>query len=177
MVISDTCASSNVRRLVIRPNCSSTWRQSLVFLTAVAVPLGVVAVVLAWRGFWLVLPFAGLEVGALFASLYVVARATRRCQVVSIGPATVVVEKGRDSGHGAAQRGPEQRVTFERGWVRIELASPVTRRDASRLWIAAPGRRVEIGEFLVEAEREMLARELRRLLALPSHAAGVWTGP
>jgi uncharacterized membrane protein len=173
MLISDTCARSNVRRLVIRPNCSSTWHQSLVFLTAVAVPLGVVAVVLAWRGFWLVLPFAGIEIGALFASLYVVARATRRCQVVSIGPATVVVEKGRESGRGAGQGGPEQCAAFDRGWVRIEFASPVTRRDTSRLWIAAPGRRVEVGEFLVEAERELLAGELRRLLAMPSRAAGV----
>mgnify|MGYP000724166475 CR=1 FL=1 len=37
-------------------------------LPAIAVPLLLIALVLAVRGFWLVLPFAGLELAALFAS-------------------------------------------------------------------------------------------------------------
>lgn len=164
MVTSDTPATTPVRCLVVRPNRSSTWRQSLVFLGAVAVPLVVVAVTLAWWGYWLVLPFAGLELGALFTSLYVVAQAGRRCQVISIGPTAVIVEKGRQRRAGATGGGPEHRLEFTRGWVRIELEPAAGTRQPSRLWIGAPGRRVEIGEFLIDGEKAALAARLRSLL-------------
>jgi uncharacterized membrane protein len=71
--------------MVIRPNRSLSWRQSMMFLGAIAVPLLLISVVLATRGFWLVLPFAGLELAALFACFYVVSHAAQRCEVVSIG--------------------------------------------------------------------------------------------
>lgn len=170
MVTTDIRAGSPVSCLVIRPNCSSTWRQSLGLLVAVALPLLTVAVVLAWQGFWLVLPFAGLELAVLFGSLYAVGRAAQRCQVVTIGPTTVVVEKGSATWRRSRPPVAVQRLEFARGWVRIERAQDPGRRDTSRLWIGAFGRRVEVGEFLVEAEREILAGELRRLIAAPRPA-------
>ena len=165
MVISDSCPDTHMRRVVIRPNRSSSWRQSMVFLGAIAVPLLLISLVLAIRGFWLVLPFAGLELAALFASIYVVSHAAQRCEVVSIGDSMVTIEKGRDRSHCAERGGPEERVEFARGWVKVELLPTAGRWYPKKLWIGASGRRVELGEFLVEEEKAELAAELHRLLA------------
>ncbi|MCB1722605.1 MAG: DUF2244 domain-containing protein [Chromatiaceae bacterium] len=166
MVISESCPDTALRRVVIRPNRSLSWRQSMIFLGAIAVPLLLISMVLAARGFWLILPFAGLELAALYASVYVVSHAARRCEVVSIGETTVTVEKGRDRGRCAERGGPQQRTEFARGWVRVELAESGTSWYPRRLWIVASGRRVEIAEFLAEEEKAELAAELRRLLSV-----------
>lgn len=165
MVISDDSPDSRLRRVVIRPNRSLSWRQSMIFLGAIAVPLLLFGVVLAFEGFWLVLPFAGLELGALFACLYLVSHASLRCEVVSIGDAVVTVEKGRDRGRCPEKGGPEERVEFARGWVRVELSNSPGHWYPHRLWIGASGRRVEIGGFLVDDEKAELAAELHRLLS------------
>lgn len=67
MVTSNKPPDSDELRVVIRPNRSLSWRQSMVFLGAISVPLLLISVVLAAQGFWLILPFAGVELAALFA--------------------------------------------------------------------------------------------------------------
>lgn len=164
MVTADECPETEARRLVIRPNQSLSWRQSMLFLGAIAVPLTLVSGVLATQGYWLVLPFAGLEVAVLFGCMYLVSHACRRCQVVSVGQATVTVEKGRERGRDAASGGPELRVEFARDWAQVYLAPGIKRWHPRRLWIGASGRQVEIGEFLVDEEKAALAAQLKRLL-------------
>jgi len=165
MVISENYPDSRLRRVVIRPNRSLSWRQSMIFLAAIAVPLLLIAIVLAARGFWLVLPFAGLELAALFAAIYVVSHAAQRCEVVSIGESVVTIEKGRERGGRADGGGPEERTEFARGWVKVELSQASGRWYPKKLWIGASGRRVEIAGFLVEEEKTELAAELHRLLS------------
>jgi uncharacterized membrane protein len=165
MVISESSPRDKVSRVVIRPNRSLSWRQSMMFLGAIAVPLLLVSVVLAIRGFWLVLPFAGLELAALFAAVYVVSHAAQRCEVVSVGESMVTIEKGRDRGRYPEKGGPEHRVEFARGWVKVELSPSTGRWYPKKLWIGASGRRVEIAEFLVEEEKTELAAELHKMLS------------
>jgi len=160
MVISDSCPDTKSCRVTIRPNRSLSWRQSMMFLGAIAVPLLLVSVVLAAKGYWLILPFAGMELAALFTCLYLVAHAACRCESVSIGESVVTVEKGHDRGDG-----PEQRTQFARGWVRVELSRSSSDWYPRRLWIGASGRRIEIGEFLVDDEKTELAAELHKLLS------------
>ena len=165
MVVSDSCPETQLRRVMIRPNRSLSWRQSMVFLGAIAVPLMLVSVVLGLKGYWMILPFAGLELAALFASLYLVAHAANRCEVVSIGESVVRVEKGRDRARNADRLGPDYCTEFARGWVRVEFSRRPGPQHPRRLWIGASGKRVEIGSFLVDEEKAALARELHRLLA------------
>ena len=165
MLTSDVCPDTRVHRVVIRPNRSLSWRQSMVFLGLIAVPLVLISAVLAARGFWLILPFAGLELAALFACIYSVSHACRRCEVVSIGESVVTIEKGRDRSRGDVSGGPQQRIEFARGWVRVELSKEASHWYPRRLWIGASGQRVEIGEFLVDEEKAELATRLRHWLA------------
>ena len=165
MVMCDSCPDDKICRVVIRPNRSLSWRQSMVFLAAIAVPLLLISVVLAAKGFWPILPFAGLELAALFASIYVVSHAAQRCEVVSISESLVKVEKGRDRGRCPGKGGPEQCVEFARGWARVELTKCRDHWYPRRLWIGASGRRVEVGGFLADEEKAELATQLRRLLS------------
>ena len=165
MVTSDSCPDTQVRRVVIRPNRSLSWRQSMVFFGAISVPLLLISGVLAVRGYWLILPFAGLELAALFACIYVVSHAAQRCEVISIGASVVTVEKGRARGRCDDAGGPEERTEFARGWVRVDLTGVTGHWYPRRLWIGASGRRVEIGGFLVDDEKADLAAELRKLLS------------
>jgi uncharacterized membrane protein len=78
---------------------------------------------------------------------------------------TVVVEKGRERGRREASGGPELKLEFSRNWARVELAAASQRWHPRRLWIGASGKRVEIGEFLVDDEKAALAAQLKRMLS------------
>lgn len=140
--------------VVIRPNCSLTWRAVLVVFGGISLVSIAIALGFLLLGYWLILPFAGLELVALGAALYIAARKAAVREVISIRGSEVAVQKGR--------RRPEQTHTFPRGWVLIELLRPLRRGYPTRLFIRSHGREVEIGGCLVEAERCRLAEDLRR---------------
>jgi len=143
-------------QFVIRPNRSFTWRQSwIAFGIVSATCLGVAAYWTA-HGFWPVLPFAGLEVVVLGACMYRVSATGRETEVVSVGEATVAVEKGRHR--------PVERWEFPRAWATVALQGARHRWYPSRLVIRSHGREVGIGDFLNEEERVQLAGDLRRAI-------------
>jgi len=146
-------------QVVIRPNRSLTWRQSLFFIGLVSLLLFTVSGVFASLGYWLVLPFAGLEVLALLAATWWVAERGMDCEMVWLNATEVRVDKGRR----ACSR-LTSRKCFPRAWVRIEL-----RRRSGwyplQLLIGASGVWVELGAFLADGEKQSLANELNRLLS------------
>lgn len=164
VVTAESNTDATFWRLVIEPNCSLTWRQSMAFLVGISTLLLSVSLVFALKGYWLIFPFAGLELIALGIGLYVVAHAGRRRQVVTVTADLVTVEKGRVRADQAGRGGPETRTELPRHWTRVEL---VEREDSwypPRLWLGASGARVEIGEFLCEGEKTGLAQQLRALI-------------
>lgn len=117
----------------------------------------------AIQGFWMILPFAGLELAALAWATYVVADAGFRCEVVSLNATHVVVEKGRLRRGASLRGGPESRVSLPRAWVKVALEE---RRDwyPKRLMLSASGTSIELGVFLAEEEKTELAEQLNGLL-------------
>lgn len=129
-----------------------------------------IALVFALKGYWMILPFAGLELAALAVCFYLVANSARRRQVVSITDALVTVEKG-ELRRGNARGGPDSRAEFPRCWTRVELSGSPHSRFARQLWIGAYGRRVELAEFLPDHEKLGLERQLRKLIRCVGSAA------
>jgi uncharacterized membrane protein len=125
------------------------------FLSLVLVS-GSVATVFTLQGFWLVLPFAGLELVAVGTGLYLVSRRCYECEVISIAGDAVQVEKGHNY--------PRERWTFARIWAHAVLERCPWEWYPSRLMIRSHGRSVEVGSFLNEEERRQLASELSRSL-------------
>lgn len=163
VVTTENNTAGDFWRLVIEPNCSLTWRQSMAFFVGISVLLLSIATVFAVKGYWMIFPFAGLELVALGAGLYVAAHANSRRQVVSITEDLVTVEKGK------LRHGPQSRMELPRCWTRVEYECADEQRHPNRLWLGASGRRVEVGEFLAEGEKNGLASHLRRLIQNSDH--------
>lgn len=148
--------SGSQQCFVLRPNIGLYWRTTLrVYIILSAVCLGI-ALGFAVMGFWPILPFAGLEVAALGAALYVSAKRGDCQEVVRIGGDVVEIEKG--------VKGPEQSWRFPRAWSEVVLNAPLHRWYPSRLVIRSRGTVVELGAFLTDEERELLATELYRCI-------------
>ncbi|BAZ92439.1 integral membrane protein [Thiohalobacter thiocyanaticus] len=139
--------------VLIRPNCSLTWRGSVlvfcgIFLVSMSIALGF------WsQGLWLVLPFAGLEMLMLAAGLYLGALRTSEREVIRIEGDTVAIERGR--------RRCREIIRFPRGWARVELARAARPGYPSRLLIRSHGQAQEVGHCLNDQERDRLATDLR----------------
>ena len=159
MVATEFDNSSSIHRLMVRPNCSLSWRGVVRFyLWMVAVSFGI-ATAFAFNGAWLVLPFAGLEMLVLGAALYSVARRCNSWQLISIDADTIHI-----SGSAAADL---PAVTFKRAWAKIELQAGERNWYPPRLTIRSHGKVVEIGSCLNETERQRLASKLENILSTP----------
>lgn len=144
------------RCFVLRPNSGLYWRTTLGVFIGLSVVCLAVAIAFTLAGYWPVLPFAGLELVALGAALYVSAKRGRYREVVRVDGDRVTVEKGL--------RSPEQSWTFDLAWTEVELTAPLHRWYNSVLVIRSQGQSVAIGSFLTDVERRLLAEELRRCI-------------
>lgn len=125
------------------------------FLIMVAVSFGIAGTFTAF-GYWVVFPFAGLEMAVLGISLYLCAMKTTWCEVISIESGTIEVVVGRHS--------PESSYKFDRHWARIVLDPPRARGYPSRLLLRSHGRELEVGACLNNEERQQLAKALEKSL-------------
>lgn len=141
---------------VVMPNKAMPWQQ-LVWLYCVIASFTIgVALGFFSQGLTLVLPFAGLEVVALGAALYISAWRGGVKEVISVTGDKIRIEIGHDS--------PEQRHELNRAWAQVVLQRPWNSWYPSHLFIRSHGRQVEIGRFLNESERQGLAKELQKLI-------------
>jgi uncharacterized membrane protein len=140
----------------IRPNCSLSARGARAFFVSVCAGPMLIASYLTLRGFWPVLPFAGLEILVLGWALKVSLERAHHQQRITVTEDEVSVESRR--------RGSHEQVVFPRHWARVKLRRPAARLHPSRLVIESHGRQCELGSFLTEEERRGLALRLQRLI-------------
>jgi uncharacterized membrane protein len=145
-------------RLVIGPNASMSATQAWAFMGLMSVVTLGIATCFALKGLWPILPFAGLELGALATGLWVSLRRNRYREVVSFEETWVRME------FGLVGQGAKAVVELPRMWTRISLESGPNRHSPTRLSLNYCGQRVEIGRCLTDEEREQLAARLRQLL-------------
>ena len=117
----------------------------------------VMAGALTVRGFWPVLPFAGLGLFALGVALGLNMRRGQYREFVSVYGDRIVVEKGVGT--------VEECFQLPRQWTRVELERARWRGHPSRLLLRWRGKSVEVGAVLTEAERASLGLRLAELVA------------
>jgi uncharacterized membrane protein len=143
-------------RIEICPNCSLSLRGArLFFAAACVVPFGV-AGFLAIKGFWPVLPFAGLEMAVLGWALNTSMERRFHRQTIILTERDVSIE--------SRERLRSEQVVFPRHWAQVKLRRPAANLHPSRLTIESHGRQCELGSFLTEEERRGLALRLQRLI-------------
>lgn len=148
--------SGNDTVFVIQPNASLTGRQARVFLGLMFTVMAVFSGLWALSGYWLVMPFSGLEFIALSAALWWSMRLNDYREVIAFEGDDLIVEKGLHY--------PESRFVVKRAWAKIGLERGDYRNSPKRLLVSASGRRCEVGSCLTDEEREALAGRLRPLV-------------
>ena len=95
---------------------------------------------IAWVGYWMVLPFAGLEFLIVLFCLGRTYRKLSYMEVLSIHESTLLVETGHDK--------PDTRVELPRHWVKVLFEDPASSFDVGKLVLQSSGRNLEIGKLL-----------------------------
>ena len=150
-VFGDSC------QFVLRSNYTFPWRTAVAFFSGISLVSLSISAGFVLAGAWPVLPFAGLELSALGAALYLTGQRSRLREVITIRNGVVEIQQG----HGR----PVRSHRLQRGWARVQLRRPRIEGQPARLVISSHGREIEIGRQLTEPERRQLARELGWQLA------------
>jgi len=143
-------------RIEICPNCSLSVRGARLFFAGACVVPGSIAGFLALKGFWPVLPFAGLEMALLGWALSSCLERRFHSQIITVTDTDVSVD--------TRARTRREHVVFPRHWAQVKLRRPAARLHPSRLTIESHGHQCELGSFLTEEERRGLALRLQRLI-------------
>lgn len=136
----------------LRPTRSMTWSQAKQFILVVTVISFAIGGFFLAYGYPFVIPFSGLEAAAVAAAFYLVLRDGERREVLRLDGDDLIVESGMHQ--------VERRDSFNRYWVRVEISGPPYRYHPTRLFLSAHGRRLEVGRFLTDSERESFSRIL-----------------
>lgn len=138
-----------------RPNHSLTHgQQRFVFWSLAAVCLATSGS-FALLGYWLILPFAGLEIGLLAWALEALRSQEGDYETLTIEGDVVVLEWH------AGTRG--ERREMNRQWARVVCDCRTPGRDC-RLSLSSHGRETKVGQYLSDEARLQLAATLRRKL-------------
>ncbi len=138
--------------IVIQPNATLKPRQAAALLVGMCMLSFSIAGILAFMGYWMIFPFAGLEMACLAAGLYVALRANQEREVLRVAGNNLIIERGRGA--------PQFRQILPLHWVQVQLRPAATPTDFSRVQLRYAGQCVEVGKVLSEEEREELATHL-----------------
>jgi uncharacterized membrane protein len=143
-------------RLLVLPHRSLTHAGLWLFLALQGVAMAGFAGLAAWRGNVFAPGFAVLDWCVVAYVLSCVWRRSAAGEVIALSASGLEVTR---------MDGSAPPLRFHPYWVRAELLPGRHFGWASRLVLRSHGREVEIGKFLNEAERAVLARQLDELLA------------
>lgn len=138
--------------LLVVPNQSLSWRGNKLFIAATGAVLLSLAGYFAIYGLWLIIPFAGLELAALWAALYYTSLRQQCREVIAFTESEVVFQRGRHS--------PRREIRLPRYWSRFIIRDCGTWAP-KRLWLRCHDRQVELAARLGAEEKDNLIRMLR----------------
>jgi uncharacterized membrane protein len=150
MVVSQILPDSTV--ITLSPNRSATWQQTKIVIFVMAFVMMVIALAWTFVGAWVILPFAGLELGLFALLMYKVSKFTYSRQVINIDKNQVTIAWGAKKLEQTHQIQREDLYVYyweaDEGWhlPRISLSQHLTN--------------VEIGKFLNLEDRQQLKDEL-----------------
>jgi uncharacterized membrane protein len=119
--------------------------------------MGAIGIAFTLLGAWPVLPFAGLEWLLLAVCMRWSLHRNAIQEVITLTDGILLWEQGRER--------PERHYQFHRAWVALDWVRPDNRHYPKRLFLRSHGRKLEIGSFLTDSERETLALELTKILS------------
>ncbi len=156
MIQIDADDSARSQQIILCPNLSPDWRINSYLLSLLATLVMGVAIGFALQGAWLILPFAGLEVLALFGLVLLVTRRCQRMEVIRLEEQDIVVEQGRHA--------PEHVWRSQRFFTRLQVVRSAHPWYPPRIVLRGRASEIEIGAFLNDSEKQQLVRQLGAVL-------------
>lgn len=135
-----------------RPNCSLTRTERDRVFWGIATVTLLVASVFSWLGYWLILPFAGIEVGVLAWAFAALGSNAGDYESIRIRGDEILIER-RHGDHLESR-------TLNGKWVKLVL---VGARPGGKVKLAlrSCGRETELGAYLTDEARLELAKALQ----------------
>lgn len=156
MIETELDNTANTGQIILCPNSSAQWRTNVYFLYIVAIFAISIAIAFAAVGLWLVLPFTGFEIVALFLLFYYVARKCQHMEVIYISAQSIVIESGYNT--------PLRQWQCERFWVRVVIKKHARNGELQKILLRCREQELEIGSFLNQNDKRQLQKELSQFL-------------
>ena len=151
-----TAGDAVVRRLELWRGNALTPKTAAIFVCVVSAATFLIAGFLTLKGYWPVLPFAGLEIALLIWAVRASMRMGLQRETITITEEYVTVEHRSPYG--------DWDSVFPRHWTTVKLHAPLAVLHPSRLMLESRGRAYEVGRFLTEDDRRGLAVRLKQLV-------------
>ena len=156
MVKIENNTEENTYRILLRPNQSTDWKTSLIFISIIAFTCLAIGIGFAFAGATMILPFAGLEVIFVGVCVYLVMKQTYKQEVITLTQETLKIEKGEGK--------IDQVWEYFRMWSFVSVERPQHQWYPAHIVVTSKGERVPFGDFLNEDEKEELVSNLERII-------------
>jgi len=156
MVKVESNIEENIHRILLRPNQSTSWKTSLLFVSVIAFTCLAIGIGFAFAGATMILPFAGLEVLFVGVCVYLVMKKTYKQEVITLTKEKLKIEKGAGK--------IDQVWEYFRIWSYVSVEKPEHPWYPAHIVIRSKGERVPIGDFLNEEEKEDLVMSLEKII-------------
>ena len=154
MVKIENNTEDNTYRILLRPNQSTDWKSSIIFISIIAFTCLTIGIGFAFAGAMMILPFAGLEVIFVGICVYLVMKETYKQEVITLTQEKLKIEKGGGR--------IDQVWEYFRMWSFVSVERPQHPWYPAHIVVTSKGERVPIGDFLNEDEKEELVSNLER---------------
>jgi uncharacterized membrane protein len=139
-------------RIILSPNRSATWHQAKLYCLILAFPCALIALSWYFVGAWLILPFAGLEIGMMVLVTYQTNRNTLIKQILDIEAHNIQVTEGR--------KRPSNYHKLLRPAVHLNVYQPEQPLALAELTLTDGNTSLKLGDFLNKSDRSVLQKYL-----------------
>ena len=142
-------------RFTIYQNQSLSKRGNQMFFLSMLCVSFTIALVFAWQGLWLIVPFASIEMLALGLALYWCTNRLSRVETITISDKEVSLDIQQ-------QNCKKSSCRFPKAWTRATVFSPSAITQRRQLLLEGNRSKVEIGAFLGDREKINLASAINQ---------------
>ena len=138
-------------QLHLSPNRSATWQQTKYLIAVFALFISTIAIAWAIVGAWVILPFAGAEVGLLAFIMYMVSKATYQWQTLLISQQSITVY---------CSNGVQ--LCFPRYDTSLYFFEDLSKKRLPRLVLQSHLQQFEVGAFLNSSDKKQVHERLKQ---------------
>lgn len=140
--------------IILKPNRSASWSEVKLVVGAIGIFVISIALVWSFLGVWIILPFAGFEVGLLALLMYKVNLACHAKQVITVVSGAIIVECGIKS--------PSFAWRFCKEQTQLTVIEAETSFDRPTMILSDDQLSIKLGDFLNQSDCKIARKTLKQ---------------